>query len=178
MTDLEALDLKANPGAFSTFDAAVLVPEVEKLKPDQVYLEVGVDKGKSLSIARMVAKKGVHVFGVDLREDPKIPETIFIQNDSVKVAQWWGTVTAMVNIPKTEEKIDVLFIDADHTYEGCKADIDAWYPHMAEHGVMLFHDCDATSPGVVQAVKEFAEEHKLDVYYDPNPRCSMARIYL
>lgn len=165
MTDLEALDLKANPGAFSTFDAAVLVPEVERLTAGQIYLEVGVDLGKSLSIANMVAKKGVEVWGVDLRPDPKVPGTYFISGDSTKVTL-------------DNKKVDVIFIDGDHTYEGCKADIDNWYPQMAKKGVMLFHDCDATSPGVERAVAEFAKEHKLEVYYDPNQRCSMARIRL
>lgn len=163
--DYEELDAKANLGAFSTYDSMVLMPEVAKLKPGQVYLEVGVDKGKSLSIARMVAKPGVTIWGVDLRDDPKVPDTLFAQADSTKY--------------KLGTQVHVLFIDGDHTYEGCKADIENWYPQMAEHGVMCFHDADETSPGVVQAVKEFVEEHKLtDVYYDPNPRCSMARVRL
>lgn len=167
MTNLDKLDLKANPGAFSTFDMAVCVPEIEKLEPGQVYLEVGVDRGKSLSIARMVAKRGVEVIGVDLRENPNVPDTLFFQMDSKDAAK-------IVN-----RKVDVIFIDGDHSYEGCKADIDSWYPHMAKGGVMLFHDCDETSPGVVQAVKEFVEENGFeDVYYDPNQRCSMARIRL
>lgn len=165
MLDLEILDQKANPGAFSTFDSAVLMPEIEKLQPGQIYLEVGVDKGKSLSIARMVAREGVEVHGVDLRPDPKVPGTIFHLNDSFTF--------------KLGKKVDVIFIDGDHTYEGCKADIDNWYPQMAEKGIMCFHDCDATSPGVVQAVEEFVKEHKFkDVYYDPNQRCSMARVRL
>lgn len=162
--DLEALDLKANPGAFSTFDMEILVPEVEKLKPGQVYLEVGVDKGKSLSVAKMVAKPGVVIVGVDLRDDPKVPGTHFIHEDSTKA--------------KLDADVDVIFIDGDHTYEGCKADIDNWYPQMNPQGVMLFHDCDATSPGVVKAVHEFADAHKLEVFESPNQRCSMARIYL
>lgn len=166
MRDLEALDLKAKPGAFSTFDAGVLVPEVEKLEAGQVYLEVGVDKGKSLSIAKMVAPDQVEVWGVDLRKDPKVKGTFFVHNESTKVAKKWRKV------------INVLFIDGDHTYEGCKADIDAWYPKMSKKGVMLFHDCDATSPGVERAVKEFAEEHDLKVWYHPEQRCSMARIRL
>jgi len=53
--DYEKLDREARLGAFSTFDAEVLVPEVMKLKAGDIYLEVGVDKGKSLSIAKMVA---------------------------------------------------------------------------------------------------------------------------
>ena len=164
MIDLEALDLKANPGAFSTFDSAILMPEVDKLKVGQVYLEVGVDKGKSLSIARMVAADGVEIHGVDLRPDPEVPGTEFHLADSFTF--------------KLGKKVDVIFIDGDHTYEGCKADIDNWYPQMAKKGVMCFHDCDETSPGVVQAVKEFAKTNKLDVFYSPEQRCSMARIYL
>lgn len=166
-TDYEALDLKANPGAFSTFDQEVLVPEVEKLGLGDVYLEVGVDKGKSLSIARMVAKSGVKVYGVDLRPDPEVPYTYFYHGDSTEVAAAYSS-----------DPISVLFIDGDHTYEGCKADIDAWYPHMAKDGVMLFHDCDATSPGVVKAVHEFADEHGYELFESPEQRCSMARIRL
>lgn len=165
--DLDALDLKANPGAFSTYDMEILVPEVEKLQSGDTYLEVGVDKGKSLSVARMVAKHGVTVCGVDLRPNPEIKDTIHFQGDSAEIAGMWQG-----------GKIDVLFIDGDHSYEGCKADIDAWYPYMRKGGVMLFHDADETSPGVVQAVEEFAKNNKLEVYYSPNQRCSMARIYL
>lgn len=168
MIDLEALDLKAKPGAFSTFDMAIQVPEVEKLTYGQIYLEVGVDKGKSLSVARMVARQGVEIWGVDLQVNPKVYGTHFVQGNSQDMAKMWQN-----------GKINVIFIDGDHSYEGCKADIDSWYPHMAKDGVMLFHDCDATSPGVVQAVEEFVKEHKFkDVYYDPNQRCSMARIRL
>ncbi len=163
------LDAKANLGAFSTFDMEVLVPEVHALKSGQRYLEVGVDKGKSLSVAKMVAQKGVEIFGVDLLDDPKVPGTNFIQGDSKKVSKDWNMT----------KKINVLFIDGDHTYEGCKADIEAWLPHMIEDGVMLFHDCDETSPGVVRAVEEFSQSRGFkEVWYDPNPKCSMARLRL
>lgn len=165
MIDFEALDLKANLGAFSTFDSEIVMTEVEKLKPGQIYLEVGVDLGKSLSIAKMVAKEGVEVHGVDLRPNPEVPGSFFHLFDSTKF--------------QLGKKVDVIFIDGDHTYEGCKKDIENWYPQMAEHGVMCFHDCDATSPGVVQAVEEFVAKHKFkDVFYHPEQRCSMARIKL
>lgn len=162
--DLERLERDALPGAFSRFDMEVVLPEVAKLRPGQTYLEVGVDKGRSLALAREAAVVGVDVFGVDLRADPKIPQTYFIQGDSTKL--------------DFDREIDVLFIDGNHTYEGCKGDIDNWYPHMAKGGVMLFHDADETSPGVVQAIEEFIKENNLKAWYSPNQRCSMARIRL
>lgn len=178
MNKLDNLDIRAPNGAFSTFDSAVLVPEVERLKPDQVYLEVGVDKGKSLWIARQSAQAGVEVYGVDLRKDPQVLGTTFYQGDSVKIAKIWGN-----EIPGDErwrgKEINVLFIDGDHTYEGCSADLKAWYPYMARDGVILLHDCDASSPGVVQAYNEFIKQHKVkDAWLHPETRCSMARIRL
>lgn len=165
--DYEALDLKAKLGQFSTFDSMVVMPEVQKLKPGQIYLEIGVDRGKSLSIACMVADPGVEVYGIDISApDPKVEGAHYIKEDANVVAKTW------------DKKIAVLFIDGDHTYEGCKADIDSWYPHMEEHGVILFHDADSNGPGILRAIEEFCKENGKEVYYDPNQRCSMARIRL
>jgi hypothetical protein len=36
--------------------------------------------------------------------------------------------------------IDVLLIDGDHSYQGCRRDYDAYSPRLAEDGVLLFHD--------------------------------------
>ena len=148
MADLEKLDREAPVGAFSTYDAEILIAQLEKLEPGQLYLEVGVDKGKSLWISKQVVKEGVEVHGVDLREDPGVTGAVFHRGDSVAIAKDW------------DKKIDVLFIDGDHSYEGCKRDIEAWLPHLKENGVMLFHDCDESSPGVVRAVSEFVDTYK------------------
>lgn len=169
MANLDELDEAAPPGAFSTLDAEVLVPEVEKIPSEGCYMEIGVDKGKSLYIARAVAKPSVKVCGVDLRPDPKIEGTIFTQGDS------------RVNNMAPGKRIDVLFIDGDHSYEGCKADIEAWYPYMKEGGVMLFHDCDESSPGVVQAVAEFVNTHTVaswQLFKRTDKNTSMSKIQL
>jgi len=36
--------------------------------------------------------------------------------------------------------IDFLFIDGDHSYQGVKADWDAWTPHLAPGGHVALHD--------------------------------------
>lgn len=50
--------------------------------------------------------------------------------------------------------LDFVFIDADHTYEGCKADIEAWLPKVRSGGLVTGHDYAPEFPGVVQAVDE------------------------
>lgn len=173
MIDLEELEKKARPGAFSILDVEVLAPEVEKLKANEIYLEIGVDKGKSLSVARMVAHPEVIVCGVDLKDDPKVEGTKFFQGDSKDIAKQWLH-------PHGMHKISVLFIDGDHTYKGCKADIDSWYPHMKKGGVMLLHDCDESSPGVMWAVSEFASgcHGSFYLFKYNNKNTSMAKIQL
>lgn len=53
--------------------------------------------------------------------------------------------------------LDFVFIDADHSYEGCKADIEAWLPKIKPGGFISGHDYENTSfPkfGVKRAVDE------------------------
>lgn len=38
------------------------------------------------------------------------------------------------------ERIDLLFIDGDHSYDAVKLDWDSWYPHLHESSWVLFHD--------------------------------------
>ena len=168
--DLQDLDKNAPQGAFSTLDAEILVPEVEKLESGQLYLEIGVDKGKSLWIAKQVAKEGVEIHGIDIQVDPLIDGTYFHRGNSVEIAREW------------KDKISLLFIDGDHSFWGCHMDIKAWFPHLAENAVMLFHDCDESSPGVVMAVAEFVDTHRgikrWELFKRTDKNTSMSRIIL
>jgi len=51
-------------------------------------------------------------------------------------------------------KLDFLFVDGDHSYEGCAGDITSWLPHMKKGGIMAIHDYDAEVwPDVARAVR-------------------------
>lgn len=54
--------------------------------------------------------------------------------------------------------IDLIFIDGDHTYEGCKADLIAYQSKLKKGGWMLVHDYHRGGggghPGVKLAVDE------------------------
>lgn len=54
--------------------------------------------------------------------------------------------------------LDLVYIDADHKYEGVKKDIEAWYPKVRSGGILSGDDY-LGYPGVVQAVGEFMENH-------------------
>lgn len=81
-----------------------------------------------------------------------------IHQDSSHVGRHWGG-----------DKLDLIFIDGEHSYAGCVADITAWMPHLKPGGIIAVHDYKkhelpvdyANSPhpkpwpGVDQAVDEY-----------------------
>ena len=68
-----------------------------------------------------------------------------VKGDSTTAARLCG-----VNGP-----YDIILIDADHSYEATKADIEAWWPYLAHNGWMIGHDyLTEEFPGVEKAVLE------------------------
>lgn len=60
--------------------------------------------------------------------------------------------------------LDVVFLDADHTYEATKADIQRWLPKVKAGGYLAGHDYCQQWEGVIQAVDEiFAENKEVNV---------------
>lgn len=57
------------------------------------------------------------------------------------------------------EKLDLLFIDADHTYEGVKKDFEMYSPLVRTGGIVAFHDI-AKSPAENYGVEKFWNEIK------------------
>ncbi len=54
--------------------------------------------------------------------------------------------------------IDLIFVDGDHSYDGCRNDILAWAPFVKPGGVMAFHDFGSRASGVTQAIFEATRE--------------------
>lgn len=63
-----------------------------------------------------------------------------------------------------DESVDLIYIDAGHTYAQTKADIEQWYPKIKKGGVLYFDDYSQECwPGVVQAVDEFCKKYNEDI---------------
>ena len=72
------------------------------------------------------------------------------------------SLNAVKDVPG--KSLDFVFIDADHSYKGCKADLEAWLPKLKPGGLLAGHDFDNPEYpefGVATAVREFVASRQL-----------------
>lgn len=66
-----------------------------------------------------------------------------------------------------ENFFDFVYIDACHSYESVKEDIEIWFPKIKVNGVFGGHDYgDRIYPGLIRAVNEFKENFKNKFYHE------------
>lgn len=135
------------------FDTLQLLPR------DATIVEIGLEYGRSSSIAMQVAKdKELRYTGIDPFDSTPVfrawsemankigAEYEILRYRSEYISQMiWG-----------DEPIDMVFIDGDHDYEGVKTDCHEWLPKVIAGGYAAFHDYQRESlPDVTKAANEY-----------------------
>ena len=131
---------------------------VESAQPNDIIVEVGCWKGKSISylgVEAVNSGKNIRIYAVDTwlgsdnepdhRNDEYIKSgklfTLFKENiqslNNITPLQ----MTSLEASKKFEDaSIYAVFIDADHRYNAVKEDIAAWYPKVKVGGFISGHD--------------------------------------
>ncbi|MFA5050999.1 MAG: class I SAM-dependent methyltransferase [Patescibacteria group bacterium] len=146
---------------------------VEKIPQGGLLVELGVWKGKSLcSVADIILRKKIRVIAVDTfkgtdseGEAHKFAKEFNLREEFEKnIKNFFGEFALVGTDIKifemttneasvlVKEEIDLLFIDAGHTYEDVKQDIENWYPKVK--GTIAGHDYSQNWKGVIKAVDE------------------------
>ena len=85
------------------------------------------------------------------------PQYSFIDDWSVAASQQFA-----------EQSLDFVYIDADHSYESCLADITAWHPKIRDGGILSGHDYHNTIPNsrvqcyVKKAILDYTRNHEIE----------------
>ena len=75
----------------------------------------------------------------------------FVESDSKSYA-------AELRNMRDRPKFDLIFIDGDHSYEGCLSDMKDYMPMLEEGGYLVMHDYNSPfHPGVAKAVDEIIQ---------------------
>ena len=131
------------------------------------YAEIGVWKGETTKYILEHCKGLEKVYCVDSYTNNN---DLF---DEDKIAEARTSVYPLFKHPKVtfieepsaeaskeikDKSLDLIFIDADHSYKDCKQDILCWYPKLKEGGILCGHDYAIEYMGVINSVSEFSEQ--------------------
>lgn len=149
-----------------------------------VVAEIGVDNGKT-SKRILKAHSGLFLFMVDWWQLPSKENSYASSGASIadkgekyfkdtyenchKIATQYKSRCKILQGESAEMAsniengtLDLVFIDADHSYDGCKHDIIAWLPKVRQGGWIGGHDYAHPDQGEVRkAVDEMFSEEKI-----------------
>jgi len=101
-------------------------------------------------------------------------KSLFSNNSKVRIIRDYSLDAAKMF---DDEYFDFVYIDADHSYEAVLADLEAWYPKLKKFGVLCGDDFgNPSGVGVIEAVTEFAFEHKLLVQIGEDNQFTIVKV--
>lgn len=150
-------------GWFHVGDIKMYRTLVEQVPNNGTIIELGVWKGRSLcSIADIIKRKNLKVYAVDTFEGSSNESTehqeakkIDLRKVFVKNIKSFGFDAEIYQMTTNEaaveinEKFDLIFIDAEHTFEAMTQDLENWIPKCK--GIIAGHDYELD--GIRKAVK-------------------------
>ena len=142
---------------------------VDRLNDGSTIVEVGSWKGKSasyLAVEILNSTKNIKLYCVDTWKGSDEHRSDQIIIEDVLYELFLNNIKTLLNVIRPirqnsikasklfeDNSLDVVFIDADHSYDAVKSDIEAWYPKVKNKGIIAGHDYGGW-PGVTRAVNE------------------------
>ncbi len=163
-------------GWLNFFQAKAIYNIGRGLLNNSVIVEIGAYKGKSTCFISeaIKTKKNIEFYSIDtfnsegLSVNPENRSTYkeYLINTlpyRKEISTLKGYSYNIIDLLKNK-KVDLLWIDGDHSYEGVKQDIKDWLPLVPNGGFVIFHDYRKwPTYGVKEVVDENIKDNKLGV---------------
>lgn len=139
------------------------------------FVEIGVAEGKSsayLGVEIINSGKQIKLDCIDawlMKTDSSKNYTQTFRNNlkpiwdklDISVIQNYSTEASKLY---SDESLDFVFIDGDHSYEGLSADIINWLPKLKSNGIIAGHDyTNEYKTNVIKAVDEYFGKDNVNV---------------
>jgi predicted O-methyltransferase YrrM len=134
-------------------DAIFVLFGLARSRRPEVIVEIGSARGKSTcALALACRNNGTgHVYAIDPHTANNwsdmgtggTTEAFLRERLRDYRLDDWCDVMAMTSLEAAKnwsQRIDLLFIDGDHTFDGVRADFEAFRPWLASNALVLFHD--------------------------------------
>lgn len=143
----------------------------DNISKSRSHAEIGTYCGRSLLASCAAMAPGSVIVSVDDASEWPRPEWVdTVQGATVKLLPGHVDVSffRMHSIDASREchrlghRFNSVFIDADHNYAECRADIEAWRTLLKPNGLLCGHDYWTQDVGVMDAVNEvFQGRHQV-----------------
>lgn len=175
-TAQSAIDLLFTPQAkfikpWQHKEEIIEVAKLIELKKPKVILEIGTASGGTLFMSALLANPEALIISIDLEfgmygggyPDWKIPiyKSFGQEKQRIELIRGDSHSESIINQLITilnGRKIDYLFIDGDHTYEGVKQDFEVYSQFLSDNSFVAFHD--------IVSDKAPVQDHFVSVYWN------------
>jgi len=170
-------------GWFSNLDAEFVFGVCNTLRPG-IAVELGVFAGRSTSVMapicrnRRLTYNAVDDFiggtqeasSASVAHRTRDVKSLFLENmkkmhlgDYVKLIHADSSSTAKLF---DDNSVEFCFVDADHSPDGVRKDLDFWWPKIIKGGILGGHDYRADVPNhpVRKAIDRFVSENNLKIF--------------
>jgi predicted O-methyltransferase YrrM len=154
------------------YEITQLMKMVEKIEP-KFILEIGTSRGGTLFLLTRVSRPDATIISIDLltnKYDSEYPwwktsfyKTLARNKQRIHISRKDSHLESTLNDVKTVlkgNKLDFVFIDGDHRYDGVKKDFEMYHKLVRKGGLIAFHDICKTPNEVRCEVEKFWSEIK------------------
>jgi cephalosporin hydroxylase len=147
-----------------------LMAILAEFKPKCV-IEIGIARGGTLFLWSKVATSEAIIIGLDLNMKHRLPLFKSFKEDrqeSHLLSANSHAEATLQNVKQIigEKKVDFLFIDGDHTYEGIKKDFEMYSNLVVKGGIIALHDICLHPSDTVCEVEKFWNEIKSNYRFE------------
>lgn len=148
----------------------------KEYKEKLVFLELGLNKGETFN---EIIPYATHMHGVDISLG-LIPKEIMNKVDNNFINLYESTTDNFFKNVDSNFKVDVAFIDANHTFEFVKRDFKNVLNILSPGGIILMHDQDPVSYDFISNENKLCGNAYKMVNYiiDNYPECNIITLPL
>ncbi len=154
-------------GCLSPFEGNMLTLFASKCDPSNYIVNIGCYKGKSLDYiitgirSKFIQCSTKRVIGIDIKLCEDLQEIISVRQETTFIS---GSSYSRNVLNKVPNNLELVFIDGDHSYDGCMMDLENYWSKLIVGGILMVHDVFDTSgqqcePEVNKAFMDFASNH-------------------
>lgn len=164
-----------NQWPFEWLSAHGMSPYLKRITGEVVGVEIGILKAENVVLLFEQCPNISKIYGIDpyvehtdqnvTRSQENMDKYLKIANKNVKhlgdkYKLYKETSTEAVE-RFTDESLDFVLLDGDHSYNGIMADLNNYYPKLKKGGYMFIHDC--YNQEVLKAIHEYRDENRIRI---------------